>query len=129
MTGSRSAGITHPSIDELLEQEDTNKYSLVIYAAKRARQINAYFTPTEGMLQYVGPLVEAHAQEKSLSIALREIHEGAVRAVRGGAATVEVQQFDSADFEAVDFGSGLEAAEPVAQPVAEAEQAPADPQA
>jgi DNA-directed RNA polymerase subunit omega len=48
----------------------------VIYAAKRARQINAYYSQLgEGLLEYVGPLVETHVQEKPLSIALREINE------------------------------------------------------
>ena len=37
----RPEGITHPSIDALLEKSDS-KYSLVIYASKRARQINNY---------------------------------------------------------------------------------------
>lgn len=69
-------GITHPSIDALLERSDS-KYSLVIYASKRARQINAYYSQLgEGLLEYVGPLVETHVQEKSLSIALREIDAG-----------------------------------------------------
>lgn len=67
-------GITHPSIDELLEKVDS-KYSLVLYAAKRARQINAYYAQLgEGLLEYVGPLVETHVHEKPLSIALREIN-------------------------------------------------------
>jgi DNA-directed RNA polymerase subunit omega len=69
-------GITHPSIDALLERADS-KYSLVIYASKRARQINAYYSQLgEGLLEYIGPLVETHVQEKSLSIALREIDAG-----------------------------------------------------
>lgn len=69
-------GITNPPIDELLAVADS-KYALVIYAAKRARQINAYYSQLgEGLLEYVGPLVESGAQEKSLSIALREINEG-----------------------------------------------------
>ncbi len=68
-------GITNPPIDELLERTDS-KYSLVIYAAKRARQINAYYSQLgEGLLEYVGPLVETHVHEKPLSIALREISE------------------------------------------------------
>ena len=77
MTSStRPEGITHPSIDELLEKTDS-KYSLVIYASKRARQINAYYSQLgEGLLEYVGPLVETHVQEKPLSIALREIDAG-----------------------------------------------------
>jgi DNA-directed RNA polymerase subunit omega len=69
-------GITNPPIDDLLERVDS-KYSLVLYSAKRARQINAYYSQLgEGLLEYVGPLVETHVQEKPLSIALREINAG-----------------------------------------------------
>jgi DNA-directed RNA polymerase subunit omega len=68
-------GITNPPIDDLLAIVDS-KYSLVIMAAKRARQINAYYAQLgEGLLEYVGPLVETHVQEKPLSVALREIRE------------------------------------------------------
>ncbi len=68
-------GITNPPIDELLTKTDS-KYRLVLYAAKRARQINAYYSQLgEGLLEYVGPLVDTHVQEKPLSIALREINE------------------------------------------------------
>jgi len=76
-------GITNPPIDSLLEATDS-KYSLVIYAAKRARQINAYYSQLgEGLLEYVGPLVETHIQEKPLSIALREIDAGLLTIERG----------------------------------------------
>ena len=78
MSGTAAApeGITNPPIDELLAATDS-KYSLVIYAAKRARQINAYYSQLgEGLLEYVGPLVDTHVQEKPLSIALREINSG-----------------------------------------------------
>jgi len=69
-------GITNPPIDDLLAVADS-KYALVIYAAKRARQINAYYSQlSEGLLEYVGPLVDTHVQEKPLSVALREINEG-----------------------------------------------------
>jgi DNA-directed RNA polymerase subunit omega len=75
-TVANPEGITNPPIDELLEATDS-KYSLVIYAAKRARQINAYYSQLgEGLLEYVGPLVPAAPQEKPLSIALREINAG-----------------------------------------------------
>mgnify|MGYP001034885640 CR=1 FL=1 len=74
-TVANPIGITNPPIDELLEATDS-KYSLVIYAAKRARQINAYYSQLgEGLLEYVGPLVDTHVQEKPLSIALREIND------------------------------------------------------
>ena len=73
-------GITNPPIDELLAATDS-KYSLVIYAAKRARQINAYYSQLgEGLLEYVGPLVETHVHEKPLSIAMREINTGRLTA-------------------------------------------------
>jgi len=69
-------GITNPPIDELLTRADS-KYRLVLFAAKRARQINAYYSQLgEGLLENVGPLVEAGAEEKPLTIALREINEG-----------------------------------------------------
>jgi len=68
-------GIINPPIDELLEVVDS-KYRLVIMAAKRARQINAYYSQLgEGLLEYVGPLVETRSQEKPLSISLREVKE------------------------------------------------------
>jgi DNA-directed RNA polymerase subunit omega len=73
---SNMDGITNPPIDELLDKAGS-KYSLVLYAAKRARQINAYYSQLgEGLLEYVGPLVETYVHEKPLSIALREINEG-----------------------------------------------------
>lgn len=64
-------------LDELLEKTDS-KYSLVIEAARRARQINAGTTASflEGALEHVGPLVETYQHEKPLSIALREINDG-----------------------------------------------------
>ena len=82
MSGSAAVpeGITNTPIDELLEATDS-KYALVIYAAKRARQINAYYSHLgEGLLEYVGPLVETHVHEKPLSIALREINGGLLTA-------------------------------------------------
>jgi DNA-directed RNA polymerase subunit omega len=75
-TAAAPEGITNPPIDELLAKVDS-KYSLVLYAAKRARQINAYYSQLgEGLLEYVGPLVDTHVQEKPLSIAMREINAG-----------------------------------------------------
>ena len=74
-TNPVAEGITNPPIDELLTKTDS-KYRLVLYSAMRARQINAYYSQLgEGLLEYVGPLVDTHVQEKPLSIALREINE------------------------------------------------------
>ena len=70
-------GIIDPPIDELLGKVDS-KYQLVIYAAKRARQINAYYSDLGdgNIYDHVGPLVPSTIDEKPLSIALREINEG-----------------------------------------------------
>ena len=76
-------GITNPPVDDLLESVDS-KYRLVLFAAKRARQINSYFTQlNEGLLQNVGPLVEYQNQEKPLSIAFREINDGLLEETLG----------------------------------------------
>ena len=77
-TVANPIGITNPPIDDLLTKADS-KYALVIYSAKRARQINAYYSQLqEGLLEYVGPLVDSQVHEKPLSIALREINEDLV---------------------------------------------------
>jgi DNA-directed RNA polymerase, omega subunit len=69
-------GITDPPIDELLDKV-SSKYALVIFAAKRARQINSYYQEQdEGVFEFVGPLVNPEPGEKPLSIALREIDAG-----------------------------------------------------
>ena len=76
MSGTVAAptGITDPPIDRLLARADS-KYALVLFSAMRARQINAYYAQlNEGLLEYVGPLVDTHVQEKPLSIAMREIN-------------------------------------------------------
>jgi DNA-directed RNA polymerase subunit omega len=68
-----------PNIDDLLEQVDS-KYSLVILASKRAREINSYYSQLgEGRGEFVPPLVETGGlRNKPLSIALEEIAEDKV---------------------------------------------------
>ena len=79
----RDKGIIDPPIDALLEKVDS-KYQLVIYASKRARQINDYYNQLgDGILEYVGPLVEPGLQEKPLSIAMREIHSDLLEHTEG----------------------------------------------
>jgi len=60
VSGTQAApeGITNPPIDELLNVADS-KYAQL----------------SEGLLEYVGPLVETRVHEKPMSIALREINE------------------------------------------------------
>ncbi|HEX2031105.1 MAG TPA: DNA-directed RNA polymerase subunit omega [Actinomycetota bacterium] len=68
-----------PNIDDLLERVDS-KYSLVTLAAKRAREINSYYSQLgEGRGEFVPPLVETGGlRNKPLSIALEEIAEDKV---------------------------------------------------
>ena len=69
-------GIIDPPIDDLLAKVES-KYALVIFASKRARQINDYYADLhEGSLfDNVGPLVDSTVDDKPLSVALHEIHE------------------------------------------------------
>jgi DNA-directed RNA polymerase subunit omega len=69
-----------PRIETLLEAADS-KYTLVVMAAKRSRQINAYFSQLgEGVAEHTPPQVPLSPDRapKSLSIALQEIAEGKV---------------------------------------------------
>ena len=77
---ANNKGIIDPPIDELLTKIDS-KYGLVIFASKRARQINDYYADLhEGSLfDNVGPLVESSIDDKPLSVALREINEDKLR--------------------------------------------------
>ncbi|MDO5736141.1 MAG: DNA-directed RNA polymerase subunit omega [Propionibacteriaceae bacterium] len=105
-------GITNPPIDDLLESVDS-KYRLVIIAAKRARQINAYYSQLgEGLLENVGPLVSAAPQEKPLSIALREMKENLLQYTQIDPLAEEEQQSAEADpaFSFVDPFAGTDSA-------------------
>lgn len=77
---THTEGIINPPIDALLKKSDS-KYGLVIFGARRARQINAYYSQLhEGLFEYVGPLVDTQLNEKPLSISFREIDEGLIEA-------------------------------------------------
>jgi len=69
-----------PPIEVLLDKVDS-KFTLVTLAAKRARQVNSYFSQLgEGLGAIVPPQVASIAR-KPLSIALEEIAAGKVVAV------------------------------------------------
>jgi len=72
----KHTGIIDPPIDELLTRVDS-KYQLVIYAARRARQINDYYSDLQdgSLFDNVGPLVDSTIDDKPLSVALHEINE------------------------------------------------------
>lgn len=68
-------GVTSPAIDDLLDKVPS-KYTLAVYSATRARQINGYrqeMKSGDGNITQIGPLVPASAEEKPLSVALEEI--------------------------------------------------------
>jgi DNA-directed RNA polymerase subunit omega len=74
--------VIDPKIDDLLAQVDS-KYTLVILAAKRAREINSYYNQLgEGRAEFIPPLVETGLKNKPLSIALEEIADGHISAER-----------------------------------------------
>ena len=68
--------IDEPMLDDLLKSADS-KYTLVVLAAKRAREINSYYSQLgEGRGEFVPPLVETGGlRSKPLSIALDELAE------------------------------------------------------
>ncbi|MDU6365622.1 MAG: DNA-directed RNA polymerase subunit omega [Rothia mucilaginosa] len=71
--GVTPEGIVSPSADSLIEKAES-KYGLVIFGARRARQINAYYANLQDSKNpHIGPLVDADSTEKSLSVAMREI--------------------------------------------------------
>jgi len=81
----KNSGIIDPPIDELLTRVDS-KYQLVIYAARRARQINDYYSDLQdgSLFDNVGPLVDSTIDDKPLSVALHEINEDKLELRRTG---------------------------------------------
>jgi DNA-directed RNA polymerase subunit omega len=70
--------VANPNIDKLLDKVDS-KYTLVIEASKRARQINDYFSAIKrhDLIRVKAPQIDA-ISSKPLTIALGEIIEGLV---------------------------------------------------
>lgn len=68
--------LIHPKIEVLSEKVD-NRYTLVVLAAKRARQINSYYSQLgEGIRDFVPPQIPHLGENvKALSVALEEISE------------------------------------------------------
>ncbi len=69
-----------PKIETLMEGVDS-KYTLVVLAAKRSRQINSYFSQLgEGVAEFAPPQIPMIPDRapKALSIAMQEIADGVV---------------------------------------------------
>jgi DNA-directed RNA polymerase subunit omega len=71
--------VSYPRIDHLLQNAD-GRYSLVIVAAKRARQINNYHQQLgeDTFADFAPPLVESRSKNY-LTMALEEIAEGKIK--------------------------------------------------
>ena len=71
--------LTQPRVDKLLERVDTH-YAAVLVAAKRARQINAYYhSLSEGAYgEYTPPMVEVPSGNY-LTISLEETAAGKLK--------------------------------------------------
>lgn len=99
----RRATLMDPPIEELLDKVDS-KFTLVTLAARRARQVNSYFSQLgEGLGAIVPPQVTSLAR-KPLSISLEEIAAGKVRANFEVAEPVDPEQEGSL-LEAIEGGA------------------------
>jgi DNA-directed RNA polymerase subunit omega len=69
--------LIYPRIEKLADKVDS-RYTLVILAAKRARQINSYYSQRgAGIRDFVPPQVSGLGDNaKALSVALEEIAQG-----------------------------------------------------
>ncbi len=77
MAVTRRPTMMDPPVERLLDKVDS-KFTLVTLAAKRGRQINAYFNQLgEGLGSIVPPQV-ASVSRKPLSIALEEVAEAKI---------------------------------------------------
>ncbi|MGH2707814.1 MAG: DNA-directed RNA polymerase subunit omega [Actinomycetota bacterium] len=67
----------YPKIESLSDKVDS-RYTLVVLAAKRARQINSYYSQLgEGLRDFVPPQIPSLTETtKPLTVALQEIAEG-----------------------------------------------------
>jgi DNA-directed RNA polymerase subunit omega len=97
----RQDTMINPPIEGLLDRVDS-KFSLVTLAARRARQVNAYFnqlTDTGGLGNVVPPQVASTAR-KPLSIAFEEI----------AADKITYERIDESELEALEAAEGTEEA-------------------
>jgi DNA-directed RNA polymerase subunit omega len=71
----------HPRLDTLLEKTENSRYTLVIVAAKRARQINNYHHQLGegiGFEEAPPPLIESRSKNY-LTMAMEEIASGKIK--------------------------------------------------
>jgi DNA-directed RNA polymerase subunit omega len=94
----------NPPIEELLDRVDS-KFALVTLGARRARQINSYFSQLgDGLGHMVPPQVPTSAR-KPLSIAFEEISADKIQ-------RVEIEPAEEGDVEALPDGDAELTADP-----------------
>src|SRR5207248_1867417 len=75
MTDPVPATMMDPALEVLLDSVDQSKFMLVTLTAKRARQLNSYFSELGGGLGQMIPPQVVTSSHKPVSIALAEIAE------------------------------------------------------
>jgi DNA-directed RNA polymerase subunit omega len=86
--------LIRPKVDELLENMDS-KYSLVIAASKRARQINDYFSSIKKHeLPRVRPPQIESISKSAITLALEEIAAGKLEVERNDEELKRIQEAD-----------------------------------
>lgn len=99
-----------PPIEELLDRVDS-KFALVTLAARRARQINAYFNHLgDGLGHMVPPQVSSVAR-KPLSIGFEEIAADKIVRVERPDGIAEDEALDAAEAAAIDADEAAAATE------------------
>ena len=106
-----------PGYEELLEKVDS-RFTLVSLAAKRAREINAYYLDLDGASGTVAPPQVTSTALKSLSMAFEEIN----------ADKVKYERYDP-DVRAAEEAAQLEAEQAAAEEAAAVAQAEAEAEA
>src|SRR3954447_24818133 len=75
MTDPVPATMMDPALEVLLDKVEGSKFMLVTLTAKRARQLNSYFSELGGGLGQMVPPQVVTSSQKPVSIALGEIAE------------------------------------------------------
>lgn len=97
--------LMNPPIENLLDKVDS-KFSLVTLVARRARQINAYYSHLGSQVGSITPPQFDAINHKPLSAAFEEVASGFVMPTRDASEGVELlvtSDIDEVDLEEMDF--------------------------
>lgn len=97
--------LMNPPIEDLLDKVDS-KFSLVTLVARRARQINAYYSHLGSQVGSITPPQFDAINHKALSAAFEEVASGFVKPTRDAIESVDLHTTsdgDDIDLEEMDF--------------------------